>query len=49
MGCELLGNTEKSITEIAFSCGFNHLSYFSKMFQESYGCTPGEYRKAERK
>lgn len=44
MGRELLENTEKSITEIAFSCGFNHLSYFSKRFQESYGCTPREYR-----
>lgn len=41
----LLAHTDKSITEIALSCGFNHLSYFSKMFQESYGCTPGEYRK----
>lgn len=44
-GCSLLLYTDKSITEIAFSCGFNHLSYFSKLFQETYGCTPGEYRK----
>lgn len=42
--CSLLQNTEKSITEIAFSCGFNHLSYFSKLFFKSYGCTPREYR-----
>ena len=41
----LLRNTNKSITEIAFSCGFNHLSYFSKMFINYYGCTPREYRK----
>lgn len=44
-GSRLLLQTEKSITEIALSCGFNHLSYFSKMFQETYGCTPGAYRK----
>lgn len=44
-GCNLLLCTDKSITEIAFACGFNHLSYFSKMFLETYGCTPGEYRK----
>lgn len=44
-GCSLLLYTDKSITEIAFVCGFNHLSYFSKMFQECYGCTPGEYRR----
>lgn len=42
--CNLLRNTEKSITEIAFSCGFNHLSYFSKLFIKNFGCTPREYR-----
>ena len=42
--CSLLRNTEKSITEIAFSCGFNHLSYFSKLFIKKFGCTPREYR-----
>lgn len=42
--CRLLRNTEKSITEIAFSCGFNHLSYFSKLFIKNFGCTPREYR-----
>lgn len=42
--CDLLRNTEKSITEIAFSCGFNHLSYFSKLFHKNFGCTPREYR-----
>lgn len=42
--CSLLRNTEKTITEIAFSCGFNHLSYFSKLFIENFGCTPREYR-----
>jgi len=42
--CNLLRNTDKSITEIAFSCGFNHLSYFSKLFIKNFGCTPREYR-----
>lgn len=42
--CSLLRNTEKNITEIAFSCGFNHLSYFSKLFIKNFGCTPREYR-----
>lgn len=45
VSCNLLRDTQKSITEIAFSCGFNHLSYFSKMFLGSYGCTPREYRR----
>lgn len=47
VSCDFLVNTGLSITEIAFACGFNHLSYFSKMFGESYHCTPGEYRKAK--
>lgn len=41
----LLTHTQSSITEIALSCGFNHLSYFSKIFLREYGCTPTEYRK----
>ena len=45
--CSLLRNTDKSITEIAFSCGFNHLSYFSKLFIRSFGCTPREYRNSK--
>ena len=32
ISCNLLRNTSYSITEIALSCGYNHLSYFSKMF-----------------
>ena len=43
--CHLLRNTAHSITEIAVSCGFNHSSYYTKMFSRKYGCTPSEYRK----
>lgn len=42
----LLTNTASSITEIALSCGFNHLSYFSKLFFREFNCTPTEYRKS---
>ena len=48
VSCYLLRNTEKSVTEIAFACGFNHLSYFSKIFFERYGCTPRVYRNANK-
>lgn len=44
----LLATTDTSITEIALSCGFNHLSYFSKLFLRCYGCTPRDYRKQNR-
>ncbi|MDO4337884.1 MAG: AraC family transcriptional regulator [Eubacteriales bacterium] len=42
----LLANTQSSIAQIAVSCGFNHLSYFSRIFLREYGCTPTEYRKS---
>lgn len=44
----LLRNTSYSVTQIALSCGYNHLSYYSKMFLKRYGCTPNEYRKANK-
>lgn len=44
VSCHLLKNTDLSITEIALSCGFLHLSYYSKMFCASYGYTPSQYR-----
>lgn len=47
VSCHMLDTTDRSITDIAFTCGFNHLSYFSKNFCRSYGCTPREYRGRE--
>ncbi len=47
--CNLLINTDISITEIALACGFNHLSYFSKMFFDTFACTPSEYRSSQKK
>ncbi len=41
--CSLPQSTKKTITEIAFSYGFNHLSYFSKLFIKNFVCTPREY------
>jgi AraC-like DNA-binding protein len=40
----LLKDTADSITQVAIACGFNHLSYYSKLFLRSYGCTPSQYR-----
>ena len=44
ISCKLLTTTEQSITDIALSCGFNHLSYYSELFQRTYGCTPRAFR-----
>ena len=43
--CELLCTTYRSITEIAFSCGFNDLSYFNRLFRKYKNTTPGKYRR----
>lgn len=49
VSCQMLLTTELNITEIGIACGFNHLSYFSKMFREKYGYTPREYREKHRR
>ena len=41
---ELLLTSDKSISEIAYACGFNAPSYFTKCFKDAYGLTPGELR-----
>ncbi len=37
--------TDSSVTEIAFECGFNNLSYFIKIFKAAKGVTPYKFRK----
>lgn len=43
--CRMLTQSEQSITEIAYLCGFGSSSYFSKIFRTKFHCTPFEYRK----
>ncbi|MCD7867941.1 MAG: AraC family transcriptional regulator [Clostridiales bacterium] len=43
--CCQLAATDDSITEIAFQCGFNDLSYFIRTFRKYKGITPGKYKK----
>lgn len=40
----LLAKGMQSIQEIAFDCGFNDFSYFTKKFREITGMTPRDYR-----
>jgi AraC family L-rhamnose operon regulatory protein RhaS len=42
--CELLRNTETSITGIAFECGYSSSQYFSEVFRKQARMTPSEYR-----
>ncbi len=41
----LLKTSTLPIIDIAFSCGFHEISYFSKSFKEMFLLTPTEYRK----
>jgi AraC-like DNA-binding protein len=41
----MLKMSDERISDIAFDCGFNDLSYFSKSFASVYECSPSEYRK----
>lgn len=41
----LLISTEKSITEIAQSTGFESVAYFDRVFRRSFGCTPRQMRR----
>lgn len=46
---EKLEQTDEDITEIAFSCGFTSLSNFYRVFRESQGQSPREYRRRKKK
>ncbi|MCP4883619.1 MAG: AraC family transcriptional regulator [Flavobacteriales bacterium] len=37
--------SEKSIGEISFQCGFNNIANFNRIFKKSKECTPSEFRK----
>jgi AraC-like DNA-binding protein len=41
----ILNNTDHSISEIAYSLGFEYPQYFSKLFKQKTGQTPLEYRR----
>ena len=44
IAARMLLTTKLSVAEIGFSCGFNTLSHFNRLFRESKGCTPSEFR-----
>jgi len=46
---ELLKQDAGNIAEITYSVGFSSQAYFTKLFQEQFGCTPSEYKKRYQK
>lgn len=42
---EMLKNMDLSIGDVAFKCGFEDVSYFSRVFRQACSITPSQYRK----
>ncbi len=42
--CRLLENSEQSVTDAAYRCGFQNLSHFYQVFRRETGLTPSEMR-----
>lgn len=45
----LLADSTQSVAEICYSCGFNNLSNFNRIFLKKKKCTPKEFREYYRK
>lgn len=46
--CELLKNTDFSVSEISEKCGYDNDSYFMRQFRKYKNCTPTEFRRKSR-
>ena len=42
--CRQLVDSTRTIAEIGYSCGFNNLSNFNRIFKKRKGCSPSEFR-----
>lgn len=40
----ILASSTKSVSEVALACGFEDTSYFSRVFKQTFGVTPTQYR-----
>lgn len=45
----MLLDTQDSIANISFNCGYNNLSNFNRLFKRKKGCSPSEFREKYRK
>ena len=45
----MLVDTSRSVSEISFTCGFNNLSNFNRIFKKKKNCSPTEFRENYRK
>jgi len=47
--CTLLDSSSLSASGVAYACGFNDQSYFTKVFKRMTGLPPGRYRSQNRR
>lgn len=45
----LLRDTERPITQVAYDVGWSDLSNFTRTFRRDVGCSPGEFRRGDKK
>ena len=43
--CALLSQTDNSVTDICYMCGFNSFAHFMRSFKQMYNTTPAKFRK----
>jgi AraC-like DNA-binding protein len=43
----LLKESEGTISEIAYSVGYNNVTHFNRVFKTETGIAPGDFRKGE--
>ena len=42
-------DTNESVSEISFACGYNNLSNFNRLFKRKKGCSPTKFREEYKK
>ncbi|NRB65295.1 MAG: helix-turn-helix transcriptional regulator, partial [Saprospiraceae bacterium] len=40
---DLLADNNLNVSEVAYSCGFNSVSYFTQCFTQKFGVNPSKY------
>jgi len=42
--CQLLADSERRVSDVAFEAGFESIPYFNRAFRRAFGCSPSEFR-----